>query len=72
MTTSAQSLRRTPSLRTLPSLVFRGLSRELLRLLRYTFRGLGTLAMRILGHPLTWFLPLFLFLTRCSPHPGTP
>jgi hypothetical protein len=72
MTTSARSQRYKPSLRTLPSLVFRGMSRELLRLLRYAFRGLGTLAMRILGHPLTWVLPLFLFLARCSPQPGTP
>lgn len=39
--------------------------------MRYTFRGLGTLAMRALSHPLTWFLPLFLYLARCSPQPGT-
>jgi len=43
MTTSARQRRHTPSLRTLPRLVFRGTSREMLRLMRYTFRGLGTL-----------------------------
>jgi len=48
------------------------MSREMLRLMRHTFRGLGTLAMRILSHPLAWFLLLFLFLTRCSPQLGTP
>lgn len=71
MTILARQRRHTPSLRTLPRLVFRGMSREVSRLLRFTFRGLGTLAMRALSHPLTWFLPLFLYLTRCSPQPGT-
>jgi len=72
MTTSARQRRHTPSLRTLPRLVFCGISREVSRLMRYTFRGLGTLAIRTLSHPLTWFLPLFLFLTRCSQQPGSP
>lgn len=40
--------------------------------MRYAFLGLGTLAIRTLSHPLTWFLPLFLFLTRCLHQPGTP
>lgn len=68
--TITRTARHIPKLRSLPGLIVRGMSREIWRLLRLTFRGSGKLLDRTLHHPLTWLIPFLLIIARYSFDPG--